>query len=91
VIQIEQPLSHESQTTLGILVRFSLRLLVLAPFAAFAKIGFLTAFSSLLAVTSCCCAIVGNLRRENPFGPVFTYFDEAAAYGCLSAVIWQLA
>ncbi len=64
-------LSYEGQTTAGILVRLSVRLLVLAPFAAFAKIGFPTAFSSSLAITGLYCAIVGNLRRENPFGSVF--------------------
>ncbi len=84
-------LSQEDQTTAGVLVRFSVRLLVLIPFAVFAKIGFPRTFSSLLAMTGLYCAIVGNLRRENPFGPVFTHFDEAAGYTCLSAIIWQLA
>jgi hypothetical protein len=75
------------QQAARILVRMAIRILVLIPFAFFTRTGFSVAFASLLGLASIFCAVLGNLRHENPFGSTFTHFDEAAAYGCLSALI----
>jgi hypothetical protein len=69
------------------LTRFFMRLAVFAVFAAFSRQGFGKALASLLILGVVYCVIVAAIRREQPFAPQLTHFDEAAAY----AVIADLA
>ena len=69
------------------LVRFFLRLVILSIFAALGSQGFGKTFESLLIFAVLYCIFVAAIRREEPFAPVLTHFDEAAAY----AVIARLA
>ena len=69
------------------LTRFFLRLLILSIFAALGSQGFGKTLESLLVLAVFYCIFVAAIRREEPFAPVLTYFDEAAAY----AVIARLA
>ena len=69
------------------LARFFLRLLILSIFAALGSQGFGKTLESLLVLAVFYCIPVAAIRREEPFGPVLTHFDEAAAY----AVIGRLA
>jgi len=70
------------------LTRFFLRLVILSIFAALDSHGFGKTLESLLVFAVFYCVFVAAIRREEPFGPVLTYFDEAAAYAviaCLAA------
>ena len=69
------------------LARFFLRLVILGIFAALGSQGFGMALEGLLAFAAFYCIFSAAVRREEPFGPVLTHFDEAAAY----AVIARLA
>ena len=69
------------------LTRFFLRLLILSIFAVLGSQGFGKTFESLLVLAVFYCIFVAAIRREEPFAPVLTHFDEAAAY----AVIAHLA
>jgi hypothetical protein len=69
------------------LTRFFLRLIILSGFAAFGPRGFGKTLESLLMFAVLYCIFIAAIRRELPFGPLLTHFDEAAAY----AVIARLA
>ena len=69
------------------LTRFFLRLVILGIFAALGSQGFGKTPESLLVLAVFYCIFSAAIRRETPFGPVLTHFDEAAAY----AVIARLA
>lgn len=69
------------------LTRFFLRLVILSIFAVLGSQGFGKTLEGLLTFAVFYCIFVAAIRREEPFGPVLTYFDEAAAY----AVIARLA
>jgi hypothetical protein len=69
------------------LTRFFLRLVILSIFAALGSQGFGKTLESLLVWAVFYCIFAAAVRREKPFGPVLTHFDEAAAY----AVIARLA
>lgn len=65
------------------LTRFFLRLVILSYFAAFGSQGFEKTLESLLVLAVFYCMVVAAIRREEPFGPVLTHFDEAAAYALI--------
>ena len=69
------------------LTRFFLRLVILSIFAALGSQGFEKTLESLLVLAVFYCIFVAAIRREEPFAPILTHFDEAAAY----AVIARLA
>jgi hypothetical protein len=63
-----------------VVVRFLLRLTILALFATLGAAGFGRTLESLMVLSVCYCLVIGGLRRESPLGPVLTHYDEAAAY-----------
>jgi hypothetical protein len=69
-----------------VLVRFSLRLVVLSAFAAFGNIGFGRSLVALLWMSIILSAVVAALRRERFPGPDLNHWDETAAYGALCAL-----
>lgn len=68
-------------------VRFFLRLLILAIFAAFGAQGFSKTLAGLLAFAAIFCAVVAVLRREAALG----HTDEAAAYTLVGMLLLHLA
>jgi hypothetical protein len=66
------------------LTRFFLRLLILSIFAALGSQGFGKTLESLLVFAVFYCIFVAAIRREEPFAPVLTHFDEAAAYALIA-------
>lgn len=62
------------------LTRFFIRLVILSIFAALDSRGFGKALESLLLLAALYCVFAAAFRREQPFGPVLSHFDEAAAY-----------
>jgi hypothetical protein len=75
------------------LVRFSLRMIILAVFASFGSIGFGRSFAALLWMSTILSVIVAAMKREAPFDSVLTHWDEAAAYAslwCLTCAFNQM-
>ena len=65
------------------LARFFLRLLILTIFSALSSQGFGKTLESLLVMAVFYCVFIAAIRREEPFGPLLTHFDEAAAYAVI--------
>jgi hypothetical protein len=70
-----------------VLVRFCLRMIILAVFASFGSIGFAGSFVALLGMSTILSVVVATMRRELPLDSVLTHWDEAAAYGSLWCLI----
>lgn len=79
-------LKSSSFNTIRVLVRFSLRLVVLMAFASLGTNGCLRAFLALLLMSAAMCAAWAIARREPLLGPSLTNWDEALAYGCLASL-----
>lgn len=67
-------------------VRFGLRILILASFAAFGGPGFGRSFAALLLLSIVLCVVTGLMHHESLFARTLTHWDEAAAYGLLYAL-----
>ena len=70
-----------------VLIRFGLRVAILAGFAAFSHIGFGKSFAALLLMTAILCALTGMIRREAPLGPVLNHWDETLTYAGLYCLV----
>ena len=69
------------------LIRFVLRVSILVIFAACASIGFGRAFAALLWMAIILCAVLGTMKREQPFGAALNHWDETVAYAALFALV----
>jgi hypothetical protein len=78
-------------SSLQVIVRFGLRVLILAISATFAASGFARGFASLLVLGAAYCGCVAAFRREPPFGPLLTHWDEAAGYALIAGLSLALA
>jgi hypothetical protein len=74
-----------------VIARFFLRMIVLCAFAALGGNGFGRTLAALLLLSTIFCVVTGALRREKPFTPVLTHWDEAATYGLLYGLISTIA
>jgi hypothetical protein len=70
-----------------VLIRFCLRMSILVAFAAFASIGFGRGLAALLWMSIILCAVVGTMKREQPFGPALNHWDETVAYAAVFALV----
>ena len=70
-----------------VLIRFFLRMSILAIFAAFSSIGFGRGLAALLWMAIILCAVIGIMRREPPFREVLNHWDETVAYAALFALV----
>jgi hypothetical protein len=73
------------------LTRFFLRLMIFSVFATFGSQGFSKAFSGMLMLAAICCIVAAAIRREHPFGPDLTHFDEAAADALIAVLAVRMA
>lgn len=74
-------------STTRVLVRFSVRILLLVAFAAFSTVGFGRSLAALLWMSIILCAVVGMMRREPLFGAALNHWDEGVAFGALFALV----
>jgi hypothetical protein len=82
-------ISHEL-VFVQVLIRFLLRMVILSVFAVVGSQGFGKTLESLLVLAAFYCITVAAIRREAPFGPVLTHFDEAAAYAVIACLaLWS--
>jgi hypothetical protein len=63
-----------------VLIRISLRILILVVFAALGSLGFAKTFSSLLLFAAVYCVFVAAIGGEPISWRVLTHWDEAAVY-----------
>ena len=70
-----------------VLIRFGLRIAVLASFTAFSHIGFGKSLAALLLMTAILCAVAGTIRREAPLDTVLNHWDETLAYAGLYCLV----
>ena len=68
-----------------------MRLIILSVFAAIGPHGFKRTLLELLPLAVVFCALMAALRREALFAPVFTHWDEAAAYAVIGRLVAMLA
>jgi len=69
-----------------VLLRFCLRILILASFAAFSSIGFGRSLVTLLWMAIVFSTVVAIVRRERPFGAALNHWDETAGYAAMLAL-----
>ena len=74
-----------------VLVRFTLRLVLVAAFAIASRQGFLRAFGALVLLSATYCLLTGVMRREPVFGQLLTHWDEAAAFALIAGLLAALA
>ena len=70
-----------------VLVRFSVRILLLVGFAAFSSVGFGRSLAALLWMAVVLCAVVGLIRREPLFRETLNHWDEGVAFAALFALV----
>jgi hypothetical protein len=70
-----------------VLIRFGLRIAILASFAAFSHVGFGRSLAALLLMTAILCAVAGMIRREAPLDTVLNHWDETLAYAGLYCLV----
>jgi hypothetical protein len=70
-----------------VIVRFCLRMVILAVFAAFGSIGFVRSLAALLWMSIILSAVIGTMRREPPFPIILNYWDETVAYAALFSLV----
>jgi hypothetical protein len=83
---------HLSQKlrSVQVLIRFCLRLAVLAGFAMFGSIGFGRSLIALLCMSAILSAFIAIMRREAPLDTVLNHWDETASYAAICALVSEL-
>jgi hypothetical protein len=69
------------------LLRFAVRVMILAGFAAFGSIGFDQNLAILLWMAMLFSAVVAVIRREAPFAAILNHWDEMMGYAALLALL----
>jgi hypothetical protein len=70
-----------------VVVRFSLRMIILVVFATFGSIGFTRSLAALLWMSIVLSAVVGAMRRERPFDIILNHWDETVAYTAVFCLV----
>lgn len=83
--QLPYPL--QTLRSVQVLIRFCLRLAILAGFAAFGSIGFRSSLIALLWMSTILSAVIAIMRREPPFDAVLNHWDETVSYAAIGALV----
>ncbi len=90
--QVRQQAVHAAQlSSARVLLRFLLRMIILSTFAAAGGQGFAATLTGLLGFAAVYCLCAGAIKREMPFAPLLTNWDEAAAYGLILCLVHAMA
>jgi hypothetical protein len=79
-------LSQEMRSTQA-LVRFALRMVILAIFATFGSFGFARSIAALLAMSIVFSVVVAVIKRERPLDGILNHWDEALACAALFCLV----
>jgi hypothetical protein len=63
-----------------VLIRFGVRMIILAAFAASSSIGFARGLATLMLMAITLSSLIAIIRRERPFQSALNYWDETVAY-----------
>jgi hypothetical protein len=74
-------------TSIHVIVRFGLRMVILVFFATLRSIGFSRSLAALLWMSTILGAVIGVVRREPPFDKVLNHWDETVAYAALCCLV----
>lgn len=85
-LQQNTNLTSETQT-IRVIIRFSLRMIILLVFAAFSSIRFDQSLMLLLLMSTILSAVLATIKREQPLASVLNHWDEAITYAALSCLI----
>ena len=88
---LHPPPTPEQINTVRVIVRFSLRLVILLICAGLSQTSFAYAASMLLILSVTFCLVWGAVQGERVLGPSLTNWDEAAAYACIASVAIKFA
>ena len=69
------------------LVRFALRMVILAIFATFGSFGFARSIAALLAMSIVFSVVVAVIKRERPLDGILNHWDEALACTALFCLV----
>ena len=69
------------------LVRFALRMIILAIFATFGSFGFARSLAVLLAMSIVFSVVVAIIKRERPLDGILNHWDEALACTALFCLV----
>lgn len=70
-----------------VLIRFGVRMIILATFAASSSIGFARGLATLMLMAIILSSLIAVIKRERPFQPVLNYWDETVAYAAMFSLI----
>jgi uncharacterized membrane protein len=70
-----------------VLLRFCVRMIIMASFAAFSSIGFDKSLSVLLWMAMVFCAVGAMIKREQAFTTVLNHWDEMMGYAAVLALL----
>ena len=86
-MQQRPDLSGNKPGLVHVVIRFSLRLIILGTFASLGKQGFAPTLKGFLVLAVVFCAFVAAARREAVLGPSLTHWDEAAVFGLMAYLL----
>jgi O-antigen/teichoic acid export membrane protein len=89
--QVQQALHAAQLSSARVLLRFLLRMIILLTLSAAGGQAFSATLTGLLVFAAVYCLCVGALKREVPFRPLLTNWDEAAAYAFILCLIHAMA
>ena len=70
-----------------VIIRFGLRMIAIAAFAAFCGIGFERGFTVLLWMCTILSAVLATLEHEEPLDTALNHWDETMAYAALCCLV----
>jgi hypothetical protein len=73
--------------TSRVLIRFGVRMIVLATFAAYSGIGFTRGLATLMLMAIILSSLLAVFKRERPFQSALNYWDETVAYAAVFSLI----
>ena len=73
--------------SIEVIVRFSLRMIILVIFAAFGSIGFGRSLTALLWMSTILSAVLATLEHEEPLDTALNHWDETMAYAALCCLV----
>jgi hypothetical protein len=84
---VAQTRSLPPLTSARVLIRFGVRMIILATFAAFSSIGFVTSFATLMWMAIVFSSVVAIIKRERPFQSDLNHWDETVAYAAVFSLV----
>jgi VIT1/CCC1 family predicted Fe2+/Mn2+ transporter len=77
----------QRRTSVQVIVRFGLRMIILVFFATLGSIGFARSLAALLWMSTILGAVIATMRREPPLDKALNHWDEMAAYAALCCLV----